>query len=55
MKLILMIIFWVMVGYALGHFFGFWGVFGEILFIVFINLVTWDSQMKKVKEELKNR
>lgn len=50
MKLILIFVFWGMVGYALYHFFGFWGVFFEIMFIVFMNLITWEAQIKHYKE-----
>lgn len=51
MKSILFILLWGMIGFALWHFFGFWGVFAEILFLVFVNLVTFDSQMKKLKKK----
>jgi NADH:ubiquinone oxidoreductase subunit 5 (subunit L)/multisubunit Na+/H+ antiporter MnhA subunit len=51
MKLILMLIFWTMVGIVLYNFVGFWGVFAELMFIVLINLLTWDDQMRKFKEK----
>lgn len=46
MHAIFMIIFWVMVGYALYHYFAFWGVFYEVLFIVFVNLLIYGSKKK---------
>ncbi len=51
MKLILMIMFWGMLGYILSHFFGFWGWFGVVFFLVFYNLATYDKQVEKLKEK----
>ena len=51
MKLLLMIAFWGLLGWFLYQLWGWKPVVIEILFILFINLVTWDAQMKKLKDD----
>ncbi len=51
MKLILLIIFWGLLGWLFNHLWGYIAVIIEILFILFVNIVIWDDEMKKLKEK----
>ena len=51
MKGIFQLILLFMVGYAIGQFFGFWGVFCYVMFLVGYNFATWDDQMRRWKEK----
>ena len=49
MKAILMISFWGFLGWFLYQVWGWKPVALEILFILFVNLLTWDAQIKRYK------
>jgi hypothetical protein len=51
MKEILKLIFWALLAYLLLNFFGYIAVAILILFVLFVNIVTWDSQMETYKKK----
>lgn len=50
MKFILQVAFWGIIIWFANSFFGLKGILGVSAFILFINIVTWDEQIKKTKK-----
>lgn len=43
--------FWTIIGYFSWEKWGINGILGVVAFLLFINLVTWDNQIKKLREK----